>query len=74
MAINGLIDRVCYFIDELNLSINASKSSYNVFRKSKNKEVNQNIYINGHIVHRVPCIKYLGIVGIIERYEHRKRQ
>ena len=45
----SLVDRVCYFLDELSLSINASKSFYIVFRKSKNKEVNQNIYIKGRM-------------------------
>ena len=56
-----LIDAAFVELEKLCLNINANKSSYIVFRKSKRERVNYSVCIAGKFLTPVNSCKYLGV-------------
>ena len=61
-TMNGELEKLYEWMCVNRLSLNIKKTKFMIFTPRKNKELDLDILINGNIIERVNCFKFLGVV------------
>ena len=62
-GVQKMLDKLCLLLENLCMTVNATKSNYIVFKKRKNCTlVSPDIFMNGELLTKVQKCKYLGVI------------